>query len=444
MSAPIVLVDRTERSLRALSFIPNPRRHDVRSALPAALQTVVQNGFLEQVFRNALIPDFLFPAVADLDPWQGRLGSQRTSTRKGLLAPVTTPTTGSDSSVSTYGFEQWSVYMDQYSNSVQTDMLANVVELASQYVADVQTLGINAGQSINQIARNRLYRAYAGGRTWVATTAGASTTIAVAELSGFATKNVNGQPTPVSASNPLNITINGVANTVTGVSAQSGAGNLTVGTSVAVTAGQAVVAANAPVSIRPGVRNTAFEITASDNASAAMFRAGVARLRKMNVPTVNGNYVAHIDPDTEAQLFADADFKQAYQGRGDSQVFREMSIGTFLGIDWVRNNEVPTITNPGNVVVHRPILLGGGVLVNSPLQGQGQLLDSTGVANVPNISMVEVAPGADVVLIVKPPQDNLQQKITTTWSWTGDFGVPTDVLTGDAAQYKRAIVLEHA
>ena len=443
MSESIVLVGRDERSLRTLAFVPNPRRHDIRSALPAALQTVVQNGFLEQVFRNALVPDFLFPAVADSDPWQGRLGSQRTSTRKGLLTPVTTPTTGSDSSVATYGFEQWSVYMDQYSNSVQTDMLANVVELASQYVADVQTLGINAGQSINQIARNRLYRAYAGGRTWVSTTAGASTTIAVADLAGFASKNVNGQPTPVSASNPLSVTINGVANTVTGVSAQFGAGNLTVGTSVAVTAGQAVVAANAPISLRAN-GNSAFDIGVNHTVTAALFRSAVARLRKMNVPTVNGNYVAHIDPDTEAQLFADADFKQAYQGRGESQVFRDMSIGTFLGIDWVRNNETPTVTNPGGVVVHRPVVLGGGVLVNSPLQGQGQLLDSTGVANVPNISMVEVAPGADVVLIVKPPQDNLQQKITTTWSWTGDFGVPTDVLTGDAAQYKRAIVIEHA
>lgn len=442
MSPSIVLVGRTERSLRALPFIPNPRRHDLRSALPAQLQTVVQNGFLEQLFRNALVPDFLYPAVADSDPWQGRLGATRTSTRKGLLAPVTTPTTGSDSSVATYGFEQWSVSMDQYGNTVETDMLANVVELASQYLSDVQTLGTNAGQSINQIARNRLYRAYAGGRTWVATASGSSTTLAVADVAGFTTRNVNGQPQPVSASNALPVTVNGVANTVTGVSVQSGAGDLTLGTAAVGVVGQAVVAANAPVSLR-AAGNTAYDLSGSNVATAALFRAAVSRLRKMNVPTVNGgNYVAHIDPDTEAQLFADADFKQAYQGRGDSAVFRDMSIGTFLGIDWVRNNEVPTVS-PNGVTVHRPIVVGAGVLVNAPLQGQGQLLSETGVSTVPNISMINVAPGADVVLIVRPPQDNYQQKIRTTWSWTGDFGVPTDVLTGDSAQYKRGIVIEH-
>jgi hypothetical protein len=58
--------------------------------------------------------------------------------------------------------------------------------------------------------------------------------------------------------------------------------------------------------------------------------------------------------------------------------------------------------------------------------------------------MVNVASGADVVLIVKPPADNVQQKIRTTWSWTGDFGVPSDQTSGDSATYKRGIVLEHA
>lgn len=435
------------------AFVPVQRRfafkldrHDLRSVLPQQLQMVLQNGFLEQTFRQALYPEFLFPAVADSDPWEGGLGAVRTSTRKGLLSPVTTPITGSDTSIATYGKEQWSVRMDQYGNSVQTNLLTSEVALASLYLADVQQLGINAGQSLNQIARNRLYSAYAGGRTWLtAAAASGATSVAVSELSGFATVLVAGEVTPVSASAPLAITVDGQSASVIGASAMSGPGTLTLaaGLGAAAAVSKAVVASNAPVSIR-SAGSSAADLTAVNTVTASMFRSAVARLRKMNVPTVMGHYVAHVDPDTEAQLFADSDFKQAYQGRGDSPVFQDLSIGRFLGIDWVRNIEAPTVTNPAGVTVHRPIVTGGGVLVNAPLRGQGQLLDETGMARVPNIAMVNVAPGADVVMIVKPAQDNLQQVINTTWAWTGDFGVPTDSLTGDGATFKRAVVLEHA
>ena len=446
--------DRAERSLRTiptLSIVPNWARHDIRSALPAALQPMLQNGFLEQSFKTALFPALLYAAAADSEPWLDNLGATRTSTRKGLLPVITTPTTGSDASVATYPLEQWSVSMDQYGQTVATDMLSNLVALASKYAADIQTLGLNAGQSINALARNKLYSAYKGGRTWVTTDSSSSTTLAVHDVEGFLTKNVNGVPTAVSAGNPLTITLNGVANTVTGASVTSGAGNLTLGTARSATTGWAVVAANAPVSVRP-TGNTAFDLGSSNVATAALFRAAVARLRKANVPTVNGNYVAHVDADTEAQLFADADFKQAYQGRGDSVVFRDMSIGTFLGIDWVRNTEAPNIADggtaasgvAGTLTVHRPVVLGAGALIAAPLQGQGQLLTETGVSTVPNIAMVNVANGIDVVLIVRPPQDNYQQKIQSTWSWTGDFGVPSDANTGDSATFKRAVMIEHA
>jgi N4-gp56 family major capsid protein len=451
----LTVPDRAERSHRtprlALGFIPNPRRHDIRSALPAALQPMLQNGFLEQVFKDALFPELLFPKFADVDPWTAGLGSSRTSTRKGLLPVVTTPITGSDASVATYALEQWSVYMDQYGQGVQTDMMANLTALASKYAADVATLGLNAGQSINQLARNKLYTAYKGGRTWVTTTAGSGTSIAVHDLEGFGFKNVNGVPTAVSASNPLAVTIAGVANTVTGVSGTAGPGTLTVGTATAVTVGGAVVSTSAPVTIRP-TGNSAFDLGAGNIATLSLFRAAVARLRKMNIPTVNGNYVAFIDPDTEAQLFADADFKVAATGAIESRVFRDMSLGTFLGIDWVRNNETVTITDggtaasgvAGTLTVHRPIVMGAGALVSAPLEGQGQLLNGTGIQNIPNINMVNVAPGVDVVIIVKPPSDLLQQKLNTTWSWTGDFGVPSDANTGDSAVFKRAIMIEHA
>ncbi|MGW0626430.1 hypothetical protein [Streptomyces sp. NPDC002758] len=416
-------------------------RHDVRSTVLAPIRAMMQNGILDRVFQEAMRPSFIFPAIADAMPWQGGLGDTKTFTRKGLLAPATTPITGSDTTAATYSIEQWSVTMDQYGQAVDTNMLTSSMALASKFLADVETLGINAGQSINQVARNKLYNAYMGGRTWAASATTSSPTLPVNNAAGFATVLVNGVPTAVSASNPLNVTVNGVANTVTGVSGN----NLTLGTAISATAGWAVVAANAPVTVRP-TGATAFDLATSNTATFALFRSCVTRLRKMNVPTVGGYYIAHIDPDTEAQLFSDSDFKQALQGRVDSPIYRDLSIGRFGGIDWVRNIEAPTVLggSAGNVTVHRPIVLGAGALVAAPFEGMGDLLRGSGVEDVPDIAMVNAAPGVDVARIVRPPQDRLQQNLSTSWSWVGDYGVPSDSTTGDAALYKRAVVLEHA
>lgn len=419
-------------------------RHDVRSTLPAAIRAIMQNGILDRTFQDALVPEFLFPAIADSEPWQGQLGDTKTFTRKGLLTPTTTPLAGADiAGASTYTIEQWSVVMDQYGLSVDTNMLQSAMTLASKFLADAQTLGISAGQSLNQIARGKIYNAYAGGRTWCTVADGASnTSITVNNSAGFATVLVNGVPTPVSAGNPLTVTIAGVANTVTGV-----AGNvLTLGTARVDVLGDYVLAANAPVSIRTAARNSPFDNTTADVATLAMFRAAVVRLRKMNVPTIGGYYTAHIPPDTEGELFADTDFKQALQGRVDSPVWRDLSIGRFSGIDWVRNNEVPTILggSAGNVTVFRPIVVGAGAVVAAPFEGIGMLLAGTGVEDVPSVRMIDAAPTTQVALIVRPPQDRLQQSVSTSWAFTGDFGIPSDSGTGDAALFKRAVVVEHA
>jgi hypothetical protein len=420
-------------------------RHAVRPTLPAAIQAIMQNGILDRVFQEALQPEFLFPAIADSEPWQGGLGDTRTFTRKGLLTPATTPITGSDTTPATYGVEQWSVTMDQYGQAVDTNMLTSSMALASKFLTDVKTLGINAGQSVNQVARNKLYTAYAGGRTWATAATTAGTALTVQSVNGFSVVPVNGVLTPVSAANPLNVTIGGTPNTVIGVNAATS--TLTLGTAATVSVGAAAVSAYAPFTVRAVGTNSAYDLTSSNTVTFQMFRAAVARLRRMNVPTVNGYYVAHIDPDTEAQLFADPDFKQAMTGRVDSPVFRDLSIGRAGGIDWVRNIETPMLTNGGSsgtMTVHRPIVLGAGALVAAPFEGIGTLLSGTGVEDVPDIAMVNAAPGVDFARIVRPPQDRLQQVLSTSWSWVGDYGVPSDSLTGDSALYKRGVVLEHA
>jgi hypothetical protein len=427
------------------TFRFNLARHDVRSTLPAAIQAIMQPFMLERTFEDALLPDFLYPALATQRPWSANLGDTRTFTRPGLLAPVTTPITGSDPSPQTYGFEQFSMTMDQYGNAVDTNMLQSAMTLSSKFLEDIQTLGVNAGQSLNRIARGKLYAAYGSGTTWVVTAQGsASTTCVVKDATNFDKVLSNATFVPVSGGTPLAVTVNGVANTV--VACNLGTNTLTLGTAVTQAVGDTVLATASPYSLRPNAKASRYNLAGSDTATAAVFRAAVARLRKMNVPTINGAYPAHIDPDTEAQLFADADFKQAYQGRADSAVFRDMSLGVFLGIDWVRNNEAPTTSDGGssaNLLVHRPIVMGADALISGPFEGMQDLLMGTGVDNVPYIRFIGPAEGAQVAVIVRPPQDRLQQTISTAWSWVGDFSAPTDITTGDGAKYKRAVVIEH-
>jgi N4-gp56 family major capsid protein len=420
-------------------------RHDLRGVLPAALQPIMQNGILDRIFRDALLPQFLYPATASVEPVAQGIGATVTFTRDGLLAPVTTPTTGGDPSPQTLSYEQWSLSMEQYSNTMDTNRLTARATLADTFVRNVKKLGINAGQTLNQLARNKLYAAYGGGNTWVVTAQGsASATCVVKSAAGFDTVLVNGVPTAVSAGNPLNVTVAGVANTVVGCNL--GTNTLTLGTAVTQAVGAAVVSSAAPYSLRPGSGATRYNLTGSNVMTASVAEDAVARLRTMNVPTINGNYVGHIDPVTERELFADPDFKQAYQGRGASDVFGSLSIGTFLGVDWVRNNEAPITADGGsgaNLTVHRPIFMGADALMAGPFEGISDLLADTGVEEVPMISMIGPANGVEVAMIIRPPQDRLQQIISATWSWVGDFAVPSDITTGDASRYKRAVVVEH-
>lgn len=426
-------------------------RHDVRSTLPAAIQAMMQDGLLDGMFRESLAPQLLFPQIADVEPWQGAKGDTKIMTRNGLMTPDPTPTTGSDATAGTYSIEQWTVTMDQYGKSIDTDLLQSKMTQASKYLNDVGRLGVHAGQTINLLARNKLYAGYAGGRTFCRTAGTSDSTIEVASTDGFTHVLVNGVPTAVSASNALDVTIDGVANTVTGV--DTGTGTLTLGTARVDVVGDAVVSSQAPYSVRAGTSNdTAFNLSAGDLITFSDFRAAVARLRRMHVPTAEGsNYVAHIDSVTESQLFEDTEFQNLYRGRADSQAYRDLAIGVFGGLVWVRNEEVPYLTTSSTgyedltTTVHRPVVMGGGALIAAPFDNPADLLRETGVSDVPEIAMINVAPGVDVARIVRPPQDRYQQNVSTTWSWVGDYGVPSDSLAnGDDALFKRAVVLEHS
>lgn len=442
---------RTER--HGLDLLPAPRismdlgAHDIASALPAAIQGIVQKGLLDRAFQDSLYPEWIFPNVCDVMPWVGNVGDEKIWTRTGLMTPTPTPVApGADAAADTYSMEQWKSILDTYGRSIDTNVLQSAVSLGNKYLQDVMTLGVHAGQSMNQAARNTLYNAYKGGRTYV-TSVVTSTTIPVKDTVGFGFTSVNGVLTAVSASNPLTVTINGVTNTVTAISVASGPGNLTVGTSITTAVGHTVVAANAPTSIRP-TGGSAYDLSAGNIATLSLFRSAYTRLKKMNIPMIGGGYTAFVTEDTINQLYSDADFKLALTGQVESPVWRDRAIGRINGIDFVANNEVPTVLggSAGTLTVNQCLVVGAGAIVWSPLENLGSLLAGTGVESVPSISMVSPAAGVDVALIVRPPTDRFQNLVSTTWQTVGGYGTPTDLLNaaGDAALMKRAVLVQHA
>jgi hypothetical protein len=59
-------------------------------------------------------------------------------------------------------------------------------------------------------------------------------------------------------------------------------------------------------------------------------------------------------------------------------------------------------------------------------------------------STVEIKELGGVVRILRAPLDRLGQVLSSTWSWIGGYTTGSDILTGDNAVYKRAVIVEHA
>jgi hypothetical protein len=423
--------------------------------LPAALQEIVQNGLLTRAFEDALVPLFLFDNLAEIREWGGQMGSQAIFTRNGLMDPVPNPVTGSDAPQGTYGFEQFSLFMDQYGNSIDTNMAISAEALASKFLKDNKVLGTNAAQTLNRIARGALYGAYAGGRTYATAASTTSVDLVVNDVAGFSyapvtlpsqtgnTEGINAasvpQLQPVSAANPLSVTVNGVANTVTGVDVSTS--TLVLGTAVSAAIGWDVVASNAPVSYRPGAAVTGNDLTSSSIATLSLFQNAVTRLRSMNVPMINGAYVAHVHPQTFNELFQDQNFLLAYRGQAESPVYKNLAVGSegrFAGIDWVMDTEVPYYTNVAGLTVYQPIVAGDECLIKGPFSEMGSLVNAVNAGSTVQIEMLN-----GVARILRAPLDRFGQVLSSTWSWIGGYSVGTDMLTGDAAAFKRAVLVEH-
>lgn len=440
---------------------------------PASLQPVIQQGFLSRAFQDALQSKLGFRSIADRMDFPARIGQTITDTRAGLLVPATTPlnptaNTNFDNGMSPdeWAVEQYTLSINQYGNTMDLNQVTEGVGVANQFLANASRLGINARQTLDRLARNALYGGaqngvggYLGGNTRVTTTLGApGTTISVDDIRGF--QNVlssEGQVIAVGATSGMTVTVGAgsytlvmvAADTVNKSTAPNGiSGTLTFSGNVSVTdgtEGMAVVAATAPLVLRPNGRATTAALAAGDMLTIQNVLGALAALRDNNVPTMpEGVYHCYLDNNQLLGLFRDDDFKLLYRGQYGSDTYQTGQVFDLLGVRFIPTTEAPqqkALTGgPGNI--HRAIICGQGALIEGDYANMGEhyagLLDGGELTHVD-----------DVVMVTRPALDRLAQVIAQSWAWIGGFALPTDLTantsiipTATNSYLKRGVVIE--
>ena len=452
--------------------MPNfPDGSIINTSFNAGVVSAIQDRTLQRTFRDPLFPRLLFRLEAVAELWPVNLGANQTFTRAGLIQPSTRPISpNAEVPTVQYPIEQWEATAQQFGRAIDTHMPTSYVTLASQYLRNMHQLGVHAGQSINRTVRDKLYNCYVAGNTVCDGAYGPGAALPVKNLAGFTRKLFNGRPTIVSATNPLAITVNGVANTVIGFTStiagdEIHGGTLTLSANVTVLDRQAVLAVNRSQILYSGGGTRVDDVASTDQFRMADIRAQIAQLQFDNVPThEDGTYHYHLDPISQSQIFGDNEFQRLNQSMPDYIHYRKFAIAFLLGATFYRNSEAPTVatviedpadgfttafelTNPAGVVLHRPIVTGQGAIEEKFLD-ESKYISEAGVQgkigefSVVNDSMQILT--ERIRLILRAPMDRLQQTTSAAWSFSGDWAIPTDqTATSSAASYKRASVCVH-
>lgn len=464
--------------------------------LPASIQSVIQQGYLERQFHQALVAKLGFRAIADLEPFTAGIGETITKTRVGLLPTVTAPMAPaavtdftSGLTPQQYGVEQFILGVAQYSANMMLNVVTSKVAIDSLYLQNAYALGEQASRSVDTLAQRALFDAYMGGNTRVTTTLGApGTAVHVDDVRGFfMTVNTMGQPVPVSGTYTLSVMVGGDLYTLSSVVADgaapatinpwlanlafsgastnssttpggfSGTLNFTANVTVLdATAGNSATAATAPQVIRPQlstgtsqVGNTSLIAPATSvnggKLTMQMILTAKATMSANGVPPVSasGSYNMYADPIHLTGLYQDPAFQFFFRGQDQSKEYRRGVISDMLGVSLIETNLNPVQNFAGIGSVRRAVLCGQGALIEADFTSTGYA-DAVGVSDS---GMIVMADG--IAHVTREPLDSLKQVVTQSWAYIGGFVAPTDVTTNpntiptaNNSSLKRAIILE--
>lgn len=456
------------------------------------IRRLVQEGFLERNFHDALAPKTLFRQEVEAEQWNGKEGDEKVFSRSGLIEPDASPIVpGGDAEVGDYSFEQWMAQLNRYGKSLDTDMPTDMLAIASLFMENAKKLGIHAAMTLNRKVRAVIYNAAESGWTVTDGVQPAVTVLRVKSLNGFTrARNPNlagGSKVrfdPVSTSNPLAIEVfdttpawasrNVVAFAPDIAGDENGPGTITLNAAVTVADRAAVRSVDRSNIVRVGGGDKVDDVTSIDKPTFTDVRAALALLQQDNVPThADGLYHAHCDPTSIGLMYANDEFQRLNTSLPDYSIYKNFTLGEILGARFVRNTECPIrsntkfwdgamqgyslrdpfageLTNNGTAAgmnVHRMIFTGKD-MIREYWADQSGLVSEAGLTgkmkDIRNISSEGIELFTDrVKLIYRAPLDRLQSKVASTWSFIGTWTVPTDATTGSAARFKRAVAIMH-
>jgi len=457
--------------------------------IPPIIGNLIQQDVIERAFHDALVPELKFRSEAVWEEWDTNSGVELYMSRPGLLTPSLTPLTpGTDPSPKTLNWEQWKMVLNRYGDTMDTDMVTNAVMVANAFYRNIQQQGIQAGQTLNRLPRDTLYKSYLQGQTTlIDPAANTATSIHVSAINGFTEvvlMGTNVRPEPVSTIRPLPITIYAAAgaltNTVIGAVPDSaldpyGPGTLLLGAVVGGAGALArvpVISAFAPRIIRAGGGYSIDAIGAADTFVMQHMIVAGAFLKNDNVPThEDGTYHAHIPPLVQAQAFTDTALQRMLTSLPDSDEMRRGVLGTIGNVKLIINTECPNVNNAGaltatgtnafyaseigaevvnntGINIGRVIVTGKGALYERGLDEKAYVSEAgiTGKLGQFDITNMGMSVATDrITLIIRAPLNRTMDKVSTTWTCTTGFACPSDIGGNTSPSItKRACVIECA
>jgi hypothetical protein len=451
---------------------------------------LVQENMLDRMFHDALFPKQMFRAEAEDEKWQANEGDTKVFTGKGLMGVDLRPLAPrQDPQPNDYGAEQWTALMQKWANSIDTNLATATLTPVKKLTEDLKSLGLNAGQTLNYLVRLRLFNAAEAGWT-VADGVSTTTTLRVKRLNGFTRARrpdlSTGSPVRydlVTTNNPLPITVvrtvgGAIDVNVTGFTPDTagdevGPGTLTISSAITVADRDAVYAVSRTFMVRSGGGLTVDALSGgTDILHLLEIRQAVERLRTSNVPEFgDGSFHMHVDPKGEGQLFADNEFQRLHESLPEGMAYKDFVIKRVLGCIVLRNNENPVVENvaggstltfsqkdpiagelrvggsTSGAKIHRALVIGAEALKEYWFD-QNEMITEAGVSGRIENGARVVNNGVEMTVeriqvIMRAPQDRLQENVAQTWKYSGDFVVRTDGATGDQAAHKRLITIQH-
>lgn len=464
------------------------------------LQAAVQQGFLVRRILDGLMPALMWRAEAgEPEIWEGAAGERRTFTSKGRAKPTAKPLVpGNDPKVITTPLEQWEAELKLYPDEGAQDvnMVAAANSIVNTLYVEIHNLGVQCGESLNKISRAPLYNAALAGWTVADGAQAAVTSLRVARINGFTTAR---RPDlrlaavvkymPVSSTNPLKITVNGVANTVIGFTPDItddiyGPGILLLSAAVTVVDRALVKSDDATFIHRVGSGNAGRidDVTPAQKLTLADVRTATTRFRKQNVARHDdGFWHLHLDPTPMSQIMADPEFQRLTEtglaSLPDFFLFVDQVQRIGVGCIWLENNltwtfgeesaagstnvggpsktysesdpigaETTNDGTPSGDPVFHSLLLGAGLL-KEYIQKQDQYLTDAGVTGLvgefdASLSVDEMTIYTqDVSFIMQAAKNRHADQIGMAWKFVAAYSTRPDGVVGDAARYKRCMAI---